>query len=128
MKGIPALKAVMKLLQSFHYAYEGIRYAFTSQRNMKIHFGAAIIAIGTAIWLHLAENEMLWVILAIILVISTELINTAIEKTVDLAMPEQHPQAKIAKDLASAAVLIAAIFALVVSIIVFWAPIGHLFD
>jgi diacylglycerol kinase len=118
------MKEVMRWLRSFHYAYEGLKYALATQRNMKFHFLVSFIALSSALFFHISKVEILFIILAIVLVIMTELINTAIEKTVDLAMPNQHPIAKIAKDLAAASVLAAAAFAVAVGAIVFYEPIN----
>lgn len=114
-----------KWLRSFRYAYEGIGYALRSQRNMKFHFLASFAVLIAALILGLTKLEVLFLLLAMTLVIVTELINTAIEKTVDLAMPEIHPLAKIAKDVAAASVLVTAVFAVAVGMIVFYDPIDR---
>jgi diacylglycerol kinase len=121
------MKEIMRWLRSFRFAYEGLQYALATQRNMKFHFFVSFVALSSALLLHISKVEILFIILAIILVIMTELINTAIEQTVDLAMPEQHPVAKIAKDLAAASVLVAAAFAVAVGAIVFYEPINRWF-
>lgn len=122
------MKEVFRWLRSFHYAYEGLKYALATQRNMKFHFFVSFVALISALFFHISKVEILFIILAIMLVIMTELINTAIEKTVDLAMPNQHPIAKIAKDLAAASVLVAAAFAVAVGAIVFYEPINRWFQ
>jgi undecaprenol kinase/diacylglycerol kinase (ATP) len=86
---------------------------------MKVHLIAAIAAVVALVIRHATKEDILFVSLAITLVWVTEMINTAIEKAVDLAMPEQHPVAKLAKDVAAGAVLLAAVFAVVVAILVF---------
>jgi diacylglycerol kinase len=121
------MKEIMRWLRSFRFAYEGLQYALATQRNMKFHFFVSFVALSSALLLHISKVEILFIILAIILVIMTELINTAIEQTVDLAMPDQHPVAKIAKDLAAASVLVAAAFAVAVGAIVFYEPINRWF-
>jgi diacylglycerol kinase len=121
------MKEIMRWLRSFRFAYEGLQYALATQRNMKFHFFVSFVALSSALLLHISKVEILFIILAIILVIMTELINTAIEQTVDLAMPNQHPVAKIAKDLAAASVLVAAAFAVAVGAIVFYEPIDRWF-
>ena len=108
-----------KWLRSFRFAYEGILYTLRSQKNMKFHFAASFLVFLLALYFELAKTELLFVLLAVTLILVTELINTAIEKTVDLAMPEQHPLAKIAKDVAAAAVLVASVFACIVGFIIF---------
>jgi diacylglycerol kinase len=121
------MKDLIRWLRSFRYAYEGLQYALATQRNMKFHFFVSFVALTSALFFHIPKAEILFIILAITLVIMTELINTAIEKTVDLAMPERHPVAKIAKDLAAASVLAAAAFAIAVGAIVFYEPVSQWF-
>ncbi|MDB5052270.1 MAG: prokaryotic diacylglycerol kinase [Bacilli bacterium] len=121
------MKAALRWLRSFRFAYEGLQYALATQRNMKFHFFISFVALTSALLFRISKVEILFIILAITLVIMTELINTAVEKTVDLAMPEQHPLAKVAKDLAAASVLVAAVFAVIVGTIVFYTPISHWF-
>lgn len=118
---------VRRWLKGFRYAYEGIRYALGTQRNMKFHFFVSFAVLLLALLLHLPRTDILFLLLAVTLVVVAELVNTAIEKAVDLAMPKQHPTAKIAKDVAAAAVLTTAVFAAVVGMIVFYEPIDRLF-
>ncbi|WP_243767321.1 diacylglycerol kinase [Paenibacillus agricola] len=118
---------MLKWRRSFRYAYEGVKYALSTQRNMKFHFFAAFIVMLLALYLRLPKLEILFILLAVTLMIVTELINTAIEKTVDLAMPDHHPLAKIAKDVAAASVLVSAVFAAVVGMVVFYEPVDQLF-
>lgn len=108
-----------KFSTSFGYACRGLLDAFRTEKHMKFHLIAALVAIGALFVYQQSKVEILFVCLAIALVWITEIINTAIEKTVDLAMPDQHPIAKLAKDLAAGAVLVASVFAVVVGIIVF---------
>lgn len=115
-----------KWRRSFRYAYEGIKYALDTQRNMKFHFCVAFLVLLAALLIHLPKTDILFILLAVTLMIVTELINTAVEKTVDLAMPDRHPLAKIAKDVAAASVLVSAGFAVIVGMIVFYEPIDHL--
>ncbi|MCS7463462.1 diacylglycerol kinase family protein [Paenibacillus doosanensis] len=117
----------MKWHRSFRFAYEGVKYALSTQRNMKFHFFAAFVVLLMALYFHLHKLEILFILLAVTLMIVTELINTAVEKAVDLAMPDRHPLAKIAKDVAAASVLVSAAFAAIVGMIVFYEPIDALF-
>lgn len=94
---------------------------------MKFHFFAAFVALLLALFLGLPKLDILFILLAVTLMIVTELINTAIEKAVDLAMPDRHPLAKIAKDVAAASVLVSAAFAAMVGMIVFYEPVDRLF-
>jgi diacylglycerol kinase len=121
------MRPKVKWHRSFRFAYEGIKYALSTQRNMKFHFFAAFGVLMLALFFHLPKLEILFILLAVTLMIVTELINTAIEKAVDLAMPERHPLAKIAKDTAAASVLVSAAFAAILGMIVFYEPIDRLF-
>ena len=108
-----------KLTFSFKYAFEGIITTIKEERNMFIHFLIAIIVVITGIYVRLSLNEWLICLLLFALVFSLELINTAIENTVDLVTTKKKKKAKLAKDAAAGAVLIAAIFASIIGIIIF---------
>lgn len=112
-RGIPAL------LASFGFALYGIWTATKTQRNMRIHWLAAAIAVILGAWLGLSPAE--WAILALVcaMVLAAECMNTAIEATVDLASPAHHPLAKRAKDCAAGAVLLCAAGALAVGAVLF---------
>ena len=107
------------LIKSFGYAFKGIMYTLKTQRNFKIHLVAAIIVIGLASFFEVSKFEWLILLLTIGLVLFAELLNTSIEKIVDLVSPEYHILAKHAKDTAAASVLILAITAIVIACIVF---------
>lgn len=101
---------------SFRYAGAGVMYAFKTQRNFKIHSLITIIAIGLGIWLQVTAVEMAVISLTCAMVLVLELLNTAIESVVDLSVKQSyHELAKIAKDCAAGAVLIAAIAAVIVA-------------
>lgn len=119
--------AKRSFLSSFKFATEGIRYAVTTQVNMKVHVIVAVIVISAATCLHVSSVDWLFLLLAITLVMMAELFNTAIEAVVDLVSLEIHPLAKAAKDTAAGAVLLTAAFAVVVGIVVFYRPIINLF-
>ena len=109
----------LEFFKSFKYAIQGILSALKVERNMKIHIFAMIIVIICGIIFKI--NKIEWFICFILFagVISTELINTAIENTVDLITQEKNPKAKIAKDIAAGAVLIWAIFATIIGGMIF---------
>lgn len=108
------------LLWSFNYAIEGIVYALRTQRNMRIHVGLAAGALIAALFFRIGRFEFLSLLFAIAFVLITELVNTAIEATVDVATDTLDPTAKIAKDVAAGAVFIAALNALLTGYIVFF--------
>lgn len=108
-----------KLLDSFNYAINGILYALRTQRNMKIHFGIALIVLISSLLYDISKEEMIALTICIAMVIAAELVNTAIESAVDLSNNHYHPLVKIAKDTAAGAVLVTAINAIFVGYVVF---------
>ena len=108
-----------KLINSFKYAIEGVIEELKTEQNIKIHMLIVIIVIILGIIVKLSKLEWIICIMLFGFVISAELINTAIETVVDLITQEIHPKAKIAKDVAAAAVLIAAITSAIVGLMIF---------
>lgn len=108
-----------KLINSFKYAIEGFISSFKTERNMKIHILAMIVVIILGIYLKLNMVEWCFITFSIALVIGAELFNTAIETIVDMVSPEKNPQAKLAKDISAAAVLILSIGAAITGTIIF---------
>lgn len=106
-------------LKSLSYALAGIRLAVVEQRNIQIHLSILLLVIAAGLFVGITATEWLSVLLAASVVISTEMMNTALEKAVDLASPQIHPLAKQAKDIAAGAVLCAVIFAILVGMIIF---------
>ncbi|HEY5540430.1 MAG TPA: diacylglycerol kinase [Coriobacteriia bacterium] len=111
------------ILWSFNYAIAGVVYALRTQRNMRIHVAAALLTLIAALVLNVSTMGIVVIVFAISLVFVTELINTAIEAAVDVATDTYDPLAKIAKDVAASAVLIAATNALVVAYLVMFEPV-----
>jgi diacylglycerol kinase len=107
------------LLRSFRVAWDGLIDALRIDRNLRIHAAATVIVAAAGAWCRLGLAEWSVIVLAIGLVWVAELLNTSIEAAVDLASPEHHELARRAKDIASAAVLIAAVTAIVVGAIIF---------
>lgn len=107
------------LLYSFKYAVLGIIYTLKTQRNMRIHFAAAILVLYLGHFLNFSRIELLILFFAISLVLVTEMINTAIEKTVDMFTKDYNPLAEIAKNVAAGSVLITAINAIIVAYLLF---------
>ena len=109
---------LLKLIKSFRYAFYGIFTALTEQ-NMKIHFVSAVVVIIAGLLTGLNLVEWILIILLIALVISTEMVNTAIETIVNLVSPDFHPLAKKAKDVAAGAVLVFAIASVIIGLLIF---------
>ncbi|WGV62125.1 diacylglycerol kinase family protein [Brevibacillus brevis] len=117
------MKEWRRLTRSFAYALQGISYTVRTQRNMQIHVAAAIVVLAAAWWLQIPRSDVLLVLFSIGLVFSLELVNTSIEAVVDLASPDWHAKAKIAKDVGAGAVLVAAILSFIIGVIVFGQPL-----
>jgi len=107
------------LPESFSYAFQGLVHVFRHQRNMQIHFGLSFLVLLASLFFRLNRLELIAVFFAISLVLIAEMLNTALESAVDMVTSSYDPKAKIAKDVAAGAVLIAAINSLVVAYFVF---------
>lgn len=110
-------------LHSFRYAWAGVRHMIRVENNAKIHLLATVLVIVFASWLEVSRMEWVVLILAMSIVWIGELFNTAIEAIVDLVSPDFHPLAKVAKDSAAGATLIAAIGAAAVGFIIMLPPL-----
>lgn len=110
----------------------GVRYAFSSQRNFRIHAVFAMLAVALGLVLSIPAASWLAVVLCIVAVFALEVVNTAIESVVDMASPEWSELAMRAKDCAAGAVLIAATGSVVVAGIVYvppaWECLSHAFS
>ena len=111
--------SVKALIKSFQHAFCGILTSFVIGRNIKVHYIAALAAILGGLYFGISKVEFLIILLVSTQVICLEMVNTAIERTVDLVTVEYHLYAKIAKDIAAGAVLVAAIFATIIGGIMF---------
>ena len=107
------------LLESFNFAFEGVIHVLRTQRNMRIHFGIAAAVLISAVALGVGRIELMALLIAISFVLIAEMVNTAIEATIDLATTSFDPLAKVAKDIAAGAVLIATVNAVVIGYLVF---------
>ena len=108
--------SVKALIKSFQHAFCGILTSFVIGRNIKVHY---IAALAGGLYFGISKVEFLIILLVSTQVICLEMVNTAIERTVDLVTVEYHLYAKIAKDIAAGAVLVAAIFATIIGGIIF---------
>ncbi|MEM7062868.1 MAG: diacylglycerol kinase family protein [Cyanobacteria bacterium P01_B01_bin.77] len=116
------------LFTSFRYAWAGIVYAVRTQRNFRIHLAIGLVALSLGIMLHIQALEAAVVAITVSAVLVIELINTALESVVDLTVGQTyHELAKIAKDCAAGAVLIAAMAALLVAAFIYLPPLFVLF-
>jgi diacylglycerol kinase (ATP) len=109
---------------SFRYASQGIVYAFWSQRNFRIHLFIGALVFGLGIYLRLDLNHLAILALTVTAILALELLNTAIEATVDLAIGRRfHPLARIAKDCSAAAVLLASIGSVIIAFLLLLPPL-----
>jgi len=106
------------ILRSFNYAFEGVIHVLRTQRNMRIHFAIAAGVLMLAFIYDVTRLELIALMISIAFVLIAEMVNTAVEATIDLSTPSFDPLAKIAKDIAAGAVLIAAANAIAVGYLV----------
>ncbi|SES66845.1 diacylglycerol kinase [Anaerobranca gottschalkii] len=111
---------IKKVLHSFIYAVDGIIYSVKTQRNMRIHYAVALLVLTMGFVVRLSKIELAVLFFTVSLVIAMELINTAIEATIDLITDKYHPLAKIAKNVAAGAVLVSSINAVAVGYVLFF--------
>ena len=111
------------ILDSFRFAFSGLRYALRTQRNTRIHLSIAAAVVALGVWLNLPFTQ--WAILALTVgfVLVGEMLNTVAETLVDLISPGYHPLAKIVKDVTAGAVLLTAIISVIVGLLVLGPPL-----
>jgi diacylglycerol kinase len=129
LHALPAPSRATFLL-SFVHAWDGVMYALRTQRNARVHLLAAAGALTLGVVLHISALEFALIFLAIMAVLVAELFNTVVEAVVDLVTSDYHPLARVAKDVAAGAVLLCAVFAVVIGLLVFgphlWPLVAHL--
>lgn len=119
MSSKPGPGRAPSLLDSFNYAFEGIIHVLRTQRNLRIHFLIAVGVLVTALALDISKLELIALLLAIAFVLIAEMLNSAIEGAIDISTTSFDPNAKLAKDVAAGAVLIATINAVAIGYLVF---------
>jgi len=115
----PAPGQAPSLLDSFNYAVEGIIHVLRTQRNLRIHFLAAALVFAGAVAVGVSRLQLIALVLAIAFVLVAEMLNTAIEGVIDVSTTSFDPNAKLAKDIAAGAVLIATVNAVAIGYLVF---------
>ena len=108
---------------SFRYAFAGWWFVLKTQHNAWIHALVSTAVLLLGLWLHLTRQEWAILILTMMAVWMAEFMNTALEAVVDMTMPDLHPLAKVAKDVAAAAVLVGAIGAVVIGLLILGPPL-----
>lgn len=111
--------SIPERIRSFRFAAEGVYFFFRFEHNAWIHLAAAVCALLLCWFLKVSPLEWIAVLTSIGIVLLSEILNTAIEKIMDHLSPTIHPEVKVIKDLAAAAVLVAAIIAAIVGLIIF---------
>jgi undecaprenol kinase/diacylglycerol kinase (ATP) len=105
--------------QGFVHAFAGVGYAIRTQRNMRVHLACAALAIILGVFFHISLLDFALLAIVIGAVLVMEMLNTVTEAIVDMVTQSYHPLAKVAKDVAAGAVLVSAIFAVIVGVLVF---------
>ncbi len=116
-----------KVLLSLKNAFFGLKYCFSTQRNMVIHVVIGSFVLISALVLAVSLTEILFLLTAIFLVLIAETLNTALEKGIDLYVQQRNKLAHIAKDIAAGAVLLTSIFAVLVGLLILGPPLWQLF-
>jgi diacylglycerol kinase (ATP) len=113
------VRARPSVVESFNFAIEGVIHVLRTQRNMRLHFAAAVAVIVVAVAVGVSKIELSVLMISIAFVLVAEMINTAVEGAIDAATTSFDPMAKLAKDIAAGAVLIASVNAVAVGYLVF---------
>lgn len=118
-----ARKELVSRVKSFKYAFAGWWYVLRTQRNAWIHALISLAVFAVGLWLQISLSDWAILILAMMAVWVAEFMNTALEAVVDMTMPEYHPLAKVAKDVAAAAVLVGAIGSVLIGLLLLGPPL-----
>ncbi len=111
--------SIAKRIKSFGFAFNGLRILFHEEHNSRIHFFASVLVVIAALLFKLNTYEWIAIIFSIGLVVTAEIINTAVENIADFLTTEQNNHIKKIKDLAAAAELVSALTALTIGLIIF---------
>jgi len=113
--------------KTFKNALSGCWYAFTTQKNFIVHFIISLIVLLLALWLQVSYERFLFLVLAVFLGFTLEMVNTTMEKVVDLITEKYHPTAKIVKDLSAGVMLIVSVGVAVIGFLVIFPPLWRRF-
>lgn len=116
-----------RFLNSIKYSIQGLIHGYKNEQSLWLHGISSILAIILGIILNISFNQWAIILIALVVVLAVELLNTAIEATVDLVTKEIHPLAKVAKDSASAAAFVSSIVATIICLFIFIPYIIDLF-
>ncbi len=113
--------------KTFKNALSGCWYAFTTQKNFMVHFIVSLFVLLLALWLQVSYERFLFLVLVIFLGFTVEMLNTTVEKLVDLITEKYHPVAKIVKDLSAGVMLIVSVGIAVIGFLVIFPPLWRRF-
>jgi diacylglycerol kinase len=119
------MNSAIKFFKSFFYAAKGIVFAIIKERNLKVHLLAVIVVSVAGFYFHISQTEWIAVVLCFALVISLEMINTAIEMLADKISPDKDDIIGSIKDISAGAVFVAALCSVIIAIIVFGKYLWH---
>ena len=108
-----------RLVRSFIHAGRGILFALKQERNFQMEAGATLVVAALMLWLPLSTTEHIFLILVITAVLCIELVNTAMERVMDILKPRVHPYARVVKDIMAGAVLVVSLGAFLIGGIIF---------
>src|SRR5439155_18728993 len=117
--GLVGMRRAPGVFESFNFAFEGIIHVLRTQRNMRIHFAIAVAVLVFALIVNVTKLELIALLISITFVLISEMLNSAVEAAIDIATTSFDPMAKLAKDVAAGAVLIASTNAVAVGYLVF---------
>lgn len=121
------MERIARFRKSLRYALRGLGYAIKNEKNFQNEVVAAILVFAAMIYFRVTRAEMVVLILVIMGVLLAELMNTVMERVVDILKPRVHPYARLIKDLMAAGVLLVSILALVIGVIIFFPYFRDLF-
>ncbi|MFP4465777.1 MAG: diacylglycerol kinase, partial [Candidatus Goldiibacteriota bacterium] len=116
------IKIVKKLTKSFFYAFRGVWWGFATRKNLFVFTLVALLVFPILKILHLSKGETAVIMLAWLVVIVVEIVNTSIEQMVDVVHPDFHEGFGLVKDIAAGAVLFSIVSAIIVSLLIIWDP------
>lgn len=119
---------LVRFLRSFLYASQGFRYLIKNEQNFLFHLLAGFVVVIAGIVLGLSAIKMCVLLTVIGIMLSLEALNTGVERTIDLITEEEHPIAKVAKDVSAAAVFLFAVISVIIGVLLFFEPIAQLFQ
>lgn len=107
------------IIKSFRFAFDGLAYAFRNEKNFRVHCIVALLVVIAMLVLPLDIVERALLLMMIMAVLVLELVNTALERAMDVVQPDIHPTVKIVKDVMASAVLLGAVFSVLIGVLIF---------